>query len=238
VSEQRVDAIGGAQADGPAIEDGFPPSEGDAWFQRNRDQLDAIDPDRDLPMRMIAAAELRPRSIVELGCTVGHRLEALRRRLDVPTTGVDISPTAIDEGRHRYPQIEFHEGRLSELPLDRRFDLVIVNFVLCVIGRESLLPAIAEIDRVVADGGHLLIGDFLPDRPSKVPYHHRPGVWTFKQDYAAIFTTARLYEVVEQITGSHSGDPGPAAPEDRIRHTLLRRSATDLYEVASSGPIR
>jgi hypothetical protein len=63
-------------------------------------------------------------------------------------------------------------------------------------------------------------------------------VWTFKQDYAEIFTTSALYEVVDRVVGNHSGAPGPEASQDRMAHTLLRRSTVDLYQVDASGAVR
>lgn len=146
----------------------FLEGEGDRWFNRNRDALDG-GLEADWPLRIVRSLARRSelRSVVELGCANGYRLAALRDVLDPGCRmfGVDASDEAIVEGRSRYPGIEFRKGLLSDIPLSSGHDLVIVHFVLHWVERESLARSVAEIDRIVTDGGFLIPGDFLPDYP-------------------------------------------------------------------------
>ena len=124
-------------------------------------------------------------------------------------------------------------GLASEIPTQEKFDLVIVNFVLHWVAREELLRSISEIDRIVEDGGHLVVGDFLPDQPTMTNYHHLPGenVYTYKLDYADIFTSSSLYRAVSRMTfseGKHDFSTNvPSA--DRAAVTLLQKSLNDFY---------
>jgi SAM-dependent methyltransferase len=124
-----------------------------------------------------------------------------------------------------------HEGSMASLPIDERFDLVIVNFVFHWVDRSSLLQSIAEVDRVVADGGWLLIGDFLPAIPAKVPYHHLPDepMYTYKQDYSEIFRASGGYRVVGLVTGNHARQARETDERNRIGTWLLRKQLDVLY---------
>mgnify|MGYP001081664890 CR=1 FL=1 len=85
------------------------------------------------------------------------------------------------------------------------FRLAILSFVLHWVDREALLRVAAEVDALVEDGGYLIVSDFLPDCPTKVPYHHAKGaeIFTYKQDYAALFEATCVYRRVSGIVFDH-----------------------------------
>jgi SAM-dependent methyltransferase len=212
--------------------------EGDNYYGRNRETLKAKSADSDPAIGLVRRHGLRPRHVLELGCADGWRLELLRAELGCDAAGIDASREAIRAGRADYPELELHVGTLAEPGLgQRRFDLVIVYFVFHWNARETLLRACAEIDRLTGDGGHLIVGDFLPARPQRRVYHHAAGhgVYTFKQDYPALFTASGLYEELERIVfDATAKDPAPdpeVSPDDRGVCALLRRSATDGWPV-------
>jgi SAM-dependent methyltransferase len=100
--------------------------------------------------------------------------------------------------------------------------------------------AVAEIDRVLRDGGHLLRSDFLPDAPTRVRYHRRPevDVWTYKQDYAQPFLASGLYGEVERIVIDHrTGQPAEHAldPRERGFISVLRKDLQGSYTVGTAG---
>src|SRR5439155_302679 len=149
---------------------------------------------------------------------------------------VEPSAEAIADGEARFPAIEFRRGLLGDLPLadGETFDLVIASFVLHWVDRRNLLRAAAEIDRATADGGTVAVADFLPDRPARVLYHHLPegGMYTFKQDYAALFAAAGTYRIAGRWTFDHTTHEFRAngLPSDRCAVTLLVKNLTGLYE--------
>jgi SAM-dependent methyltransferase len=180
----------------------FAATEADRWFERNRAALTSLDPAKDVPLRLLDLYRLRPQRVLEVGGANGYRVAQLLERGATSATVVEPSLAAITDGRARYPRVVFHQGVARMLPVEGNFDLVIVHFVLHWIDRALLLQAIAEIDRVLAPDGHLVIGDFSPHGPRRAPYHHLPDrdVHTFKQDYAAIFTASGLYQTVASLS--------------------------------------
>ncbi len=215
----------------------FLEKEADQWFLRNREALAQADR-FDWPMQILENLEGNGAitSFLELGCSNGWRLARLRKRFgeDKIYAGVDPSPEAIKRGQELYQGVEFHRGLLADVPLQRKYGLVIVHYVLHWVGRDSLMQSLAEIDRLVEDGGYLLVGDFLPDHPRRVPYHHLPGqgVFTYKQDYARIFTALGCYSEVLRIAHEHGRTDGSfTAPPSRERGVccLLKKSLTGYY---------
>jgi SAM-dependent methyltransferase len=148
--------------------------------------------------------------------------------------GVEPSQDAIDDGKARYPGVEFHKGLLTDVPLGGSFDLVIVNFVLHWVDRSTLSKSISEIDRLVSRGGYLVIGDFLPDSPTRVPYGHwkKDEMFTYKQDYAKIFEAFNLYRELSRVTFHHDKVDykiKDVASHDRVYWSLLKKSLTEYY---------
>jgi SAM-dependent methyltransferase len=197
----------------------FGTSEGDAWFARNADGMSRqqYDPLCRLLERLPSAAIERMRSACDVGCSSGLRLARLARLLPDATRlcGFDASSKAIDAGRAEHPGFDLRPGLVDAPPFAGPFDLVTIGFVLHWVGRANLSSAVAAIDRMVADGGYLLIADFLPDRPCARPYHHRQDVeiFTYKQDYGAAFTGLGLYEEIARETFAHD-DPSTFADVD------------------------
>lgn len=78
--------------------------------------------------------EYRPRSILEVGCGYGKLLEALRRRTDIPLTGVDFSPSQLNFARTFLADeagISLVLGGGERLPFpDGAFDLVVTSAVI------------------------------------------------------------------------------------------------------------
>lgn len=212
----------------------FMGGEGDRYFERNRPLYDEADPATDPPLRLIESYDLTPQDVLEVGCSNGYRLAAVARIHGSRVTGVEPSEAAIADGRERFPAVRFERGWGDAIPLDERFDLVIVNFVFHWVDRLLLLRTAAEIDRVVKDGGFLIVGDFLPAHPTRRQYHHLPGtdIYTYKQDYAEIFAASNCYQRIAVLAGRHSQPPILSAvvdDDDRRGTTLLRKRTQELY---------
>ena len=213
-------------------------TEGDNWFKRNRHGLNkegAINNADSALMQLLEKhAEVQPKRVLEIGCANGWRLEELRKKYQCDCTGIDPSAEAIAEGKELFPEITFQRALASDLPLDTSFfDLVIVNFVYHWVPRNTLLQSVAETDRVLQEGGFLLLGDFLPDAPCRRLYHHLPGqhVYTFKQDYAEIFLSAHLYLLIDRLVFQHDTKASSGTiPEDkRGACSLLQKTLEKLY---------
>ena len=208
----------------------FLSGEGDNWFRRNQQ---ALSPDQaaqgDWAVRLLREHGVRPRRALEIGPSNGYRLECLRREFGCEVEGVEPSAAAVADAAARFPAVRLHRGLSHELGrwADGHFDLVLLCVMMHWIDRRHLLRTVAEVDRVLADGGHLFISDFLPAAPHRVRYHHLPGeeAWTYKQDYPALWLSSHLYSVVRQVTFDHgtqeAGDD--IDPAHRCHATLLKK---------------
>ena len=217
----------------------FANSEGNRWFARNQCALQAFDPADDMPLKLLDFYKLRPQNALEIGAANGFRLAELQRRCGARVVAVELSRDAVEDGKARFPLVTFVQAAASAVPLQEVFDLVIINFVLHWIDRGNLLRTVAEIDRLVADGGFLIIGDFYPSNRAQVPYHHLPVgmVQTYKQDYSGVFLSSGLYHPVCLMTAhlDHAAKTMDAevVEEERIGTWLLRKQLHQHYVKAA-----
>ncbi|MNR75304.1 hypothetical protein D3C72_59340 [compost metagenome] len=216
----------------------FYEKEGDAWFERNKGVLakgGKIEQTAALLNLLDDPTTLT--RVLDLGCANGWRLHELQKQFGVGSArcvGVDASAEAIQDGLRRYPDLELMRGVLADVPLKEVFDLVIVNFVLHWVDRTSIARSVSEVDRLVQDDGLLILGDFLPDFPQRRPYHHAKDapIFTYKQDYAAIFEALGTYRELARMTFHHDvpgADLRSADSSARGVCVLLKKSLAGYY---------
>ena len=215
----------------------FLKGEADRYFLRNRKAL-VKKGKIDWPCNTLAlldpAIRKKIKTVVELGCANGWRLARLRARMPGRYVGIEPSPEAVREGMRRYRGLELSTGTLEKNSLKEEFDLVVVSFVLHWVDRRTLARSIAGIDRVVKDGGYLLLSDFLPDAPSRRRYGHLPGqdVFTYKQDYADVFKALNSYQELARLifdADRYARTTAPAPSRSRCMSVLLHKSLTGRY---------
>ena len=213
--------------------DVFVESEGSEWFRRNKSSLERYDVATDPIAVTMGMYGIRPKRLAELGAANGVRAATLASAFSCEATAVEPSAEAVADGRRRFPHVTYVQSAIHEIDLNASFDVVIVNFVLHWVDRRLLLASIARVDALVAEGGYLLIGDFFPSAPTRVPYHHLPGqeVFTYKQDYGALFAASQLYDVIAVLGGAHGTGARTATASDRDRAAvwLLRKTTTGRY---------
>jgi SAM-dependent methyltransferase len=215
-------------------EKAFFDGEGDEWYRRNRESL--LQPEKvDWPIALMERNNLQPRRVLELGCSNGWRLAMLPSQAD-QLVGLDVSAAAIAEGKRLYPGLTLIRGKVSAVPLEDKFDLIIVNFVLHWVDRCNIASTIAEIDRLLANHGMLIIGDFWPENPTRRHYHHLPedDVWTWKNDYPQMFQSFGTYQKVDSQVFFHNS-PGTKIPLEtssgRASCVLLQKDLSCGYEI-------
>ncbi len=211
----------------------FISSEGDNWFKRNCGALETFQPESDLALKLLDLYNLRPRSVLEIGAANGFRLAEIQERTGARVIAVEPSLQALCDGRERFPRVRFVRGEAARVPLRGLFDLIIFDFVLHWIDRKNLLTVVAEGDRLLADGGYMMIADFQPANFLAVRYHHlaESEVRTFKQNYAEIFLASGLYHSVGLITGDHALKrlSGTVCESERVAAWLLRKQLLAHY---------
>ncbi|MDP3784901.1 MAG: class I SAM-dependent methyltransferase [bacterium] len=188
-------------------DDIFKKGEGDRWFLRNAAFLQSREALWvDIPLKLIGKLKPKPKEVLEIGASNGFRLAEIQKRHKSRVTALEPSARAIADGKKLFPKVKFIKGLSKSLPFpEGRFDLVIVFFVFHWLDRSSLLKTVSEIDRVLKNEGHLILGDFLPSSPARIRYHHLKNkkVFTYVQNYSDIFLASNLYSLRRLIVANH-----------------------------------
>jgi len=215
-------------------DDIFADFEGDNWFKRNQMALKQGVLENDLPLKLMDLYKLKPKKVLEIGGGNGYRLTAIREKYGAARlVVVEPSRKAIQDGQLHYPFIEFIQGLAHDIPLEEKFDLIILHGVFHWVGRSNLLSSVAEIDRLLEDLGLLIIGDFFPANRRRVSYHHLPNnqVYTYKQNYAELFIASGLFRTVCMLSSDHSTQKLVADVNemDCFGTFLLQKKLSDCY---------
>ena len=163
--------------------------EGEAWLKRNKAKL----PVKNDPVieALKQHPEIQPGGIVEVGAANGWRLSILREHYNCSAEGIDPGASLTE-----WSKSGVYRGTADNLRFpDNDFDLVIYGFCLYLCDREDLFKIVAEGDRVLKDGGYLMIYDFAAAPHSK-EYHHKPGILSYKMDYAHLWLGNPAYTLV------------------------------------------
>lgn len=112
------------------------------------------------------------RTAVVVGCALGADAEFVAG-LGFTTTAFDVSPTAIQLARERYPRtaVRYVTADLLHLPAAwrRAFDLTVEIITLQALPPELHPPAAAAVRELVAGGGTLLVIGALPGESAVSP---------------------------------------------------------------------
>jgi SAM-dependent methyltransferase len=209
----------------------FLEGEGDNYFLRNKAALDSRATSErgffeiDWIAQTLVPFKHKISSILEIGSSNGVNLERMCDLLQAKGNGIDPSELAVKEGNLKFAsggRIQLHAGTASSLPFETQsFDLVFFGFCLYLLDRSDLFFSIAEADRVLKNGGFLAITDFDPIHRHKRPYHHKDGVFSFKQDYSELFTASGIYYLLGKISFSHRQLFFDEDGNERVSTTLL-----------------
>lgn len=168
--------------------------EGNAWLERNREKLGR----RDLVSELIETYGLKPCNVLEIGCSNGWRLKKLQDRYGCRIAGLDPSACAIAEAK--YNGVRAMRGTADQLPFEwREFDLVICGFFLYLADPCDYLKIAAEVDRVLAEGGHLIIHDFFVYHPFKNQYAHDYRLFSHHFDPSRLWMGHPAYQRISPI---------------------------------------
>ncbi len=107
-------------------------------------------------------------SVLDVGCGEGHVLSELSTRGAGEIAGVDI----VDIRANRDVPFQLYDGRTLPFP-DRRFDLVMLSFVLHHVPDDGKLPLLREALRV--SRGKVFIVEDTPVTPLDRAVSHRHG---------------------------------------------------------------
>jgi len=210
--------------------------EADAWFERNKSFLLNYSRDRDRVITLIKEYGLQPKSVLEIGCSAGYRLNGIKDIYkECSVNGIEPSNDAIAYGKIHFSDVNFVQGTADNLAIfeDGSMDIVIVGFVFYVIDREIVFKVISEIDRVLKNGGILIIVDFFSEKALKNTYEHIKefSAFSFKQNYDEIFTSSKLYYLLDRSTWNHTQKVLDASDNyyDKYNISLLKKDISASY---------
>ncbi|MFC4908836.1 class I SAM-dependent DNA methyltransferase [Actinomadura gamaensis] len=108
---------------------------------------------------------------VEVGCGPGH-MTAHLRSLGLDAFGLDIAPAMIDIARRDHPGLRFDLSSMDAVDTpDGSLAGVLSWYSLIHTPPAELRPYLDEFHRVLAPGGHLLLGFF--EGPEIAPFDHK-----------------------------------------------------------------
>jgi SAM-dependent methyltransferase len=112
--------------------------------------------------------------VADLGCGPGL-VTAYLHSLGLDVFGVDLSAGMLAVARREYPELRFDEGQMTGLALpDGALGGIVAWYSLIHTPAERLPAVLAEFHRLLAPGGHLLVGFQVGDEPLRVaePFGH------------------------------------------------------------------
>ncbi|SDN36816.1 Methyltransferase domain-containing protein [Afipia sp. GAS231] len=206
--------------------DVFLSSEGDAWYGRNLQHL--REPGPDIVLITLDEMGVAPKSVLEIGCANGYRVASICERFGATGSGVEPSASAVADGRTRFPSLSLEVGTADALPFsDGQFDLVVFGFCFYLVDPRLHLRCVAEADRVLAEGGLLLIYDFIEPVPYYNDYAHRPGIRSYKMEFSRFFLASPAYRLLRRnMAPSAHGVP---KPDQTIGVDVLRKSDATAF---------
>ena len=192
----------------------FGPKDADAWYERNKHKLGDDDPVMEAITGVLDGTGPITK-VFEFGCANGWRLSRIRGRYGSDVWGSEISPKACRDALLD-PKV-----KMNLEPAIGSCDLVIMGFCLYVIQPDSLTYWVHYADKILADGGHIVIWDFLPDHPYSRIFEHNKELRSRKCDHAQLWLAHPAYSLVRRdIYGD--GD-------DRTHVTILRKDMANAF---------
>ncbi|WP_171170497.1 class I SAM-dependent methyltransferase [Streptomyces sp. I05A-00742] len=162
--------------------------------------------------------------VADLGCGPGH-VTAHLDGLGLAAFGVDASPTMIELARRACPGLRFDVGSMAALDIaDGVLGGVLSRWSIIHTPPGELPVILAEFHRVLAPGGHLLIGFSAsedPSHPTQVFDHTVAPAYRWWPDHlAALLRETGLAEVARMVR-----EPRPTDRRQFQEVHLLARKA-------------
>jgi ubiquinone/menaquinone biosynthesis C-methylase UbiE len=174
--------------------------EADKYFKRNLDFFKSEKSDCRI-VDLIKANKINPKSILEIGCANGIKLNEYQQNCDSKINyGIDLSSKAISSGRKKYKKLKLI--RLSSLEIEKikiKFDLIICGFFLYQLDREEIFKQFDLIYKKLNNNGYLIIQDCDPLFKHTNSSIHNIHLKTFKMSYDNFLEESGLFKLIYKI---------------------------------------
>lgn len=188
---------------------------GDDWFERNKGDFGRVNED---PVeKLIDQFKLLgpEHAVLEVGCSNGWRMKGYAKKYGCLIFGVDPSEKAIADANHD----GFRVGTADNMPFnDSSMSCVILGFVMWALDPSDWFKAVAEVDRVLKDGGLVIIHDRFAARPVRRGYPERDDIFGYSYDFKNLWLGHPGYQQIAEAAGVY---PGTATIEGAV---MLRKA--------------
>ena len=222
----------------------FESTEGDNWFQRNKNYLEGKQKQDDIVYNYLNAnSELvRRKSVLEIGCCTGYRLRWLRDDFEALCYGFDPSGAAIAQGIKEYGFTHdqlfkpenlvdlWNRFKLLEKFGPQSLDTIIFGFSLYLSSPSLQTAIVAQIDRLLKVNGTIIIVDF-DSIPQRNRYEHVKDkeIYSYKCQWSKIFTGFPTYMLVYKSTCMHCHTGvGNGDPKEQVALSVIKKISVNF----------
>ena len=206
-------------------EKNFTSNLGDEWFTRNKKKISQKNVEKSFIISAIKEMKIKPKKILEIGCSNGSQLNLLQKEFKCECFGIDPSMKAINNGRKQFSNINFVHSTADCITFDdNSFDMVIFGFCLYLCSRNKLFRIAYEADRVLTNNGNLIINDFFSKIPFRNKYTHADKLFSYKMNYSNMFLWHPAYTLNYHINTSLSRG-FTYHPDNAISVSILKKEA-------------
>ncbi|MFD9698697.1 class I SAM-dependent DNA methyltransferase [Lentzea sp. NPDC059081] len=184
-----------------------------------------------LPMErgvLAAFAEMTDGPVADLGCGPGH-LTAHLAGLGLDAFGVDLSPEMVALARKAHPDLRFDVGTMTALDIeDGALGGILSSYSLIHTPPDDLPVVFAEFERVLRQGGHLVLGFFAGDDPEPEPFDHKVTLayrWS-PDTLVVLLRHAGFTEIARMRREPHEDE----RPFQHV-HLLVRKGCGDTVQI-------
>jgi len=174
------------------------------FFYKNKDDKHNLEDSR--IKNLIKINNLKSKSILEIGCATGVRLNKYQKILHSKINyGIDLSSNAIKLGKKKYKKLKLL--KLSSLEINKikeNFDLIICGFFLYLLDREEIFNQFNLIYKKLKADGYLIIHDFDPLFKHTNTSIHNNNLKSFKMSYDNFLEESGLFKKVYKIRNDFS----------------------------------
>ena len=147
---------------------------------------------------LIKTNSIKPKSILEIGCSNGMRLNQYQQELKSKINyGIDLSQKAINYGNKKYKKLKLL--KLSSLEIEKikiNFDLIICGSFLYLLDREVIFKQFDSICKKLSKNGYLIIQDFDPLFKHTNKNIHNKKFKSFKMSYDNFLEESGLFKMI------------------------------------------